>query len=176
MANNIFISQDPTLTGMNGTQSGVNALEFDRMEQQLAEKLALLQQTRQQVLHQQQAQVQPVKSRTPVWDEIDSIVQGMTDKEYEIVTTNEEWMESNNRILGLIQTAQMQMLRPVIEQSAEGKEALEHHLTLTKRVKKSASVEVDNELRDFKEYKEHFSDMPYTEYLKMKRESKSKKK
>ena len=111
-----------------------------------------------------------------MWDEIDSIMQGMSEKEFEIVSTNEEWVESNNRILALIQATQLRMLRPVIESSKEGKDALDNHLTITKRIKKSASKEVDEELNDFKEYREKYSSMPYDEYLKMKRESKGKKK
>ena len=32
----------------------------------------------------QQVQQQPQVSQTPVWDEIDTIMQGMTDKEFDI--------------------------------------------------------------------------------------------
>ena len=119
---------------------------------------------------------QPQQSQTPVWDEIDSIIQSMTEKEYQLVSTNDEWIDSNNRILALIQSAQLQMLRPIIEQSKEGKDALDNHLTITKRVKKSASMEVDSELNDFQEYKSKYSHMSYDEYQKMKRESKKAKK
>jgi hypothetical protein len=41
-----------------------------------------------------------------------------------------------------------------------------------KRLKKSASKEVDNEIAEFKEYKEKYSDMPYNEFVKMKRKKK----
>jgi hypothetical protein len=119
---------------------------------------------------------QPQQSQTPVWDEIDSIIQSMTEKEYQIVSSNDEWIDSNNRILALIQSAQLQMLRPIIEQSKEGKDALDNHLTITKRVKKSASIEVDSELNDFQEYKSKYSHMSYDEYQKMKRETKKAKK
>jgi vacuolar-type H+-ATPase catalytic subunit A/Vma1 len=100
----------------------------------------------------------------------------MTEKEYQIVSSNDEWIDSNNRILALIQSAQLQMLRPIIEQSKEGKDALDNHLTITKRVKKSASIEVDSELNDFQEYKSKYSHMSYDEYQKMKRETKKAKK
>lgn len=96
-------------------------------------------------------------------------MQGMTDKEFDIVTNNDEWKESNQKILDLIQQAQLQMLRPIIEKSQEGKDALDNHLTITKRIKKSASKVVDSELSDFQEYKSKYSNMPYDEYLKMKK-------
>lgn len=160
MAGNIFINNDPLLGGRNYTSS------IEMMERELAAKQAQLAQYKQQLVQQ------PQQSQTPVWDEIDSIIQSMTDKEYQIVSTNDEWIESNNRVLALIQSAQLQMLRPIIEQSKEGKDALDNHLTITKRVKKSASMEVDSELNDFQEYKSKYSHMSYDEYQKMKRETK----
>lgn len=164
MAGNIFINNDPLL----GTRD--YSSEISLMEKELEMKQARLAQYKQQMMQQ------PQQSQTPVWDEIDTIVQGMTEKEYQIVTSNEEWIESNAKIMGLIQAAQLQMLRPIIEQSKEGKDALDHHLTITKRVKKSASMEVDSELNDFQEYKTKYSHMSYDEYQNMKREPKAKKK
>ena len=166
MAGNIFINNDPLLGSRDYSS------DIAMMEKELEMRQAKLAQYKQQMMQQQQ----PQQSQTPVWDEIDSIVQGMTEKEYQIVTSNDEWVESNARIMGLIQAAQLQMLRPIIEQSKEGKDALDHHLTITKRVKKSASKEVDNELNDFQEYKAHYRHMSYDEYQKMKREPKTKKK
>lgn len=164
MAGNIFINNDPLLGGRDFTSN------IEMMERELAAKQAQLAQYKQQMVQQSQ------QSQTPVWDEIDSIIQSMTEKEYQIVSTNDEWIDSNNRILALIQSAQLQMLRPIIEQSKEGKDALDNHLTITKRVKKSASMEVDSELNDFQEYKSKYSHMSYDEYQKMKRETKKAKK
>lgn len=167
MANNIFISQDPTL-GNRSYDTPVNLGEFDRMEQQLSEKLALLQQTRQQVIQQQQM-AQPVQSRTPVWDEIDGIISGLNDKEYEYVTNDADFKESQEQVMAVLQRVYMDVMRPMVEGTKEGKEALEAHLAITKRVKKQASKEVDARLSDFEEYTQKYSDMPYSEYLKMKR-------
>lgn len=163
MAGNIFINNDPTLGARD-----FSTPDFDSVERELAERLQHIKQMRQQVSQQ------PKVSQTPVWDEIDSIMQGMTDKEFELVTSNDEWVESNQRIMALIQQAQLQMLRPVIEQSKEGRDALDNHLTITKRIKKSASKVVDDELADFQEYKSKYSHLPYEEYLKTK--SKTRKK
>lgn len=164
MAGNIFINNDPTLGARDFTTP-----DFDSVERELTERLQRLQQMKQQVQ-------QPKVSQTPVWDEIDSLMQGMTDKEFELVTNNEEWVESNQAIMALVQQAQLQMLRPIIEQSKEGRDALDNHLTITKRIRKSASKVVDDELNDFQEYKAKYSHLPYEDYLKMKREPKSKKK
>lgn len=165
MAGNIFINNDPTLGARD-----FSTPDIDNIERELSERLQRIQQMKQQVIQQ------PKASQTPVWDEIDSIMQGMTEKEFELVTSNDEWNESNQKILALIQQAQLQMLRPIIESSQEGKDALDNHLTITKRIKKSASKVVDEELNDFQEYKTKYSNMPYDEYLKMKRETKNRKK
>lgn len=166
MPNNIFINSDPIL----GTRDFSSTPEINMMEQELAERMNRLQQLK------AKAQQQVQQSRTPVWDEIDSIMNGLSEKEFEIVSQNDEWVESNNKLLALIQAAQLQMLKPIIESSPEGKDALDNHLTITKRIRKSASKVVDDELNDFKEYREKYSDMPYSEYQKMKRETKGKKK
>lgn len=177
MPNNIFISNDPTL-GSRSYDTGLNVGEFERMEQQLTEKLALLQQTKQQVLKQQQiVQPQAAQSRTPVWDEIDSIISGLSDKEYDYVMNDPDFMEGQKQVMEILQRVYMETMRPLVEGTKEGKEALEAHLVITKRVRKQASKQVDEKLSDFEEYTQKYSDMPYSEYLKMKNGStKGKKK
>lgn len=146
---------------------------IEDMQRELEKKKAAIVQAKAQ-LEQQQAQ--PQQSRTPIWDEIDSICRGMSEKEFNIVSENAEFRESNEFIATLIQQAQLEMLRPIIENSKEGKDALDRHLTLVKRLKKSASKEVDDELNDFKEYREKYAHMTYEEYLNMKREQAKPKK
>jgi hypothetical protein len=70
----------------------------------------------------------------------------------------------------------MEMMRPIIENSEKGKEALDAHLTLVKRLKKAAHSEVTKQMADFKEYMEKYSNMTYADYQKMKREPKQNKK
>lgn len=166
-----FGASDPLL-GSRDFNTQYQALE--EMERTLAERKAAV--IKAQQLQAQQSQ-QPPQSRTPIWDEIDSICQGMSEKEFAIVSGNPEFQESNEHIAALIQQAQLEMLRPIIEGSQPGRDALDRHLTLVKRLKKTASKEVDDELADFKEYKEHYRHLSYEEYLNQKREqSKPKKK
>lgn len=169
---NFNFGADPLLNGGRDYNSQFQAIED--MQRELEKKKAAIVQAKAQL---EQQQTQPQQSRTPIWDEIDSICRGMSDKEFSIVSENAEFQESNGYIAALIQQAQLEMLRPIIEGSKEGKDALDRHLTLVKRLKKSASKEVDDELNDFKEYREKYAHMTYEDYLKMKREqSKPKKK
>jgi len=170
--NNFFFTgnADPLLGGSSSYDAQYKELE--RMKQIIAQREQALQQMREQVGQQPQ---QPQQSRTPVWDEIDSIWQGMSVKELELVSNNDEFLDSQNAVMKILQDKYMQMMRPVVEGSQEGKDALEKHLTLLKRLKKSVSSEVERELDEYNEYKEKYADIPYTEYLKMKREKTKKK-
>lgn len=124
--------------------------------------------------HIAQQPTQQNKSQSPVWDEVDALWDGMTEKEREIIASTEEFQESSNHITMILNEQYMAMMRPVVEQSQAGKDALDNHLTLLKRLRKSAQKEADAELDDFKEYKEKYSDMPYAEYKKMKSEQSKK--
>ena len=154
---------------------GTQRQTIEQMQQELEQKKMAITQARQQ-MQQQQLQAPP-QSNTPVWDEIDSICKNMSEQEFNIVSGNEEFRESNEFIANLMQQAQLEMLRPIIEASPQGKDALERHLTLVKRLRKTAIKEVDDELSDFKVYREKYSHLTYEEYLNQKREqSKTKKK
>ena len=124
----------------------------------------------------QMVQPQVQQPKAPIWDEIDSIIQGLSDEEYDFVTANDEFVESSEKIKGILNSAYMEMMRPIIENSEKGKEALDAHLTLVKRLKKAAHSEVTKQMADFKEYMEKYSNMTYADYQKMKREPKQNKK
>ena len=133
------------------------------MQQNLVNRMQALQQLGEQVQQPQQP-----KSQTPTWDEIDRVTGAMTEKEFEIMTQNAEYQESQRAIDAVTQVALMKALRPMVENSKEGKDALDYHLTLINRLKKSAAKEADAEMADFKEYREKYSHLTYDDYLKMK--------
>lgn len=163
--NNYFLNGDPTLNPGSSFDSRIS--ELQQMQQHLELQKRMYEQQASQPANEQ-------RSQSPVWDEVDSIWDSMTDKEKELIASNEEFMESSNHISMLLNEQYMAMMRPVVEQSKAGKDALDNHLTLLKRLRKSAQREVDAEIDDFKEYKEKYSDMPYSEYQKMKREQAKK--
>lgn len=168
--NNFFFNgnTDPLLGQSPSYNMEERYNEIERMQAALEQKKQAMRQAKSQM-------AQPWQSQTPVWDEIESIVSSMTDKEFEIVSNNEEFIESQNTVMSILQAKYMQVMRPIVEGSKEGKDALENHLTLVKRLRKSAATEVDKEINDFQEYKEKYSDIPYDEYQKMKRQKGGKK-
>lgn len=65
-------------------------------------------------------------------------------------------------------SVQLQMIRPTIEQSQEGKKLLEQHLTNVKFLRKAALADVDRKLSDFEDYTQNYSHMSWDEYVKTK--------
>ncbi len=171
-ANNFFFNTDPLLGARNyDEQLG----ELNRLKESIEHRQQLLKQARAQAVQTSEQQPQQQQSQSPIWDEIETIVSGMTEKEFELVTNSDEFIESQNVIMGILQAQYMRIMRPIVEGCKEGKDALENHLTIVKRLRKAASLEVDKEINDFNEYKEKYSDIPYSEYQKMKRSKKAKK-
>lgn len=115
----------------------------------------------------EQEKPQPV-SNTPLWDELDSITGDMTEAEFDAVRGSKAFQDSSEALMAFANAALLQMVRPYVEQSPEGKKLLEQHVTNIKFLKKSASAEVDRQLSDFREYTEKFSHMSWDEYLAMK--------
>ena len=154
-------NMDPLLGG--NSYSMQMQEQLGKMQQDLVNRMQALQQLGEQVQQPQQP-----KSQTPTWDEIDRVTGAMSQKEFDIMLQNAEFQESQKQIDAITQLVLMRALRPMIENSKEGKDALDFHLTLINRLKKSAAKEVDAEMADFKEYKEKYSHMSYDDYLKTK--------
>lgn len=121
---------------------------------------------------QEQPQPQAQQSNTPVWDEIDKALGELTDKEFERVASDGAFVESQQAIMAILQAVQMKMMRPMVEGTPEGKMALEEHLQLVKHLKRTISKEVNDELKDFEEYRTHYSHLSWEEYQAQKAEPK----
>ena len=166
--NNIFLGGTDPLLGQPTYQRG-------SLEDELAKLNLIQQQLDQKKLEIENAKVnmtQPQQSKTPVWDEIDKIIGEMSDSEIEFVNSNQEFANSNQVVMSILQREQLRLMRPLVEGTKDGKEALENHLALVKKLKKEAANESDKTMNLFKEYTEKYSDMPYSEFLKMKRKEK----
>lgn len=164
--NNIFLGgSDPLLGQVPSYQRG-------SVEDELARIAAMQQQLDQKKMEIENAKLnmaQPAQSKTPIWDEIDKIVSEMSDREVEYLNGSSEFAESNQKVLSILQREQLRMMRPVVEGTKDGKEALESHLNLVKRLKKDAANESNKAMDLFKEYTENYPDISYSEFLKMKR-------
>ena len=107
---------DPTLTP---STFDTKISELQQMQQQLELQKRMYEQQVSQPANEQ-------RSQSPVWDEVDSIWDSMTEKEREVVTSSEEFIESSNHISMLLNEQYMAMMRPMVEQSKAGRDALDN--------------------------------------------------
>lgn len=147
---------DPILNDNN--QYGIPQIEEE--QKRLAERVERLKTMKSPATVQRQA---------PVWDEIDSIVAGMSDQELRMMEGNDEFRESSATIQGILQREYLRIMRPIVEGTKDGKDALDKHLTLIKRLRKTARDEVNRKYSIMDEYLERYSHMPFDEFMKMKR-------
>ncbi len=164
--NNVYIGGDPLL-GSNGNMSN----EMEAYERQLQETLNQIQIQKQRVLNPQN---NPKRSQSPLWDEMDKVVNDMTDMEIEALNNDPEYQKAQNALMGILNREYMRIMRPIVEESKDGKEILDSLMTITKRVKKSASEEANKNIALFNEYTSKYADMPYAEFLKLKNSGKKK--
>lgn len=124
MMNNIFLG---------GTNSYDD--EMNRMKQ-LNEELA-----------RRKSELSSHTERQSEWDKIDSLADSMTEAEKQMMAECKEFVESDNKLSTMMQSAYMSMVRPIVEQSEEGREALRKHYNIMKesltKVRKKRDEDMD---------------------------------
>lgn len=147
---------DPILS--DNSNYGIPQIEEE--QKRLAERVEQLKQVRNRPAAQQ--------AGAPVWDEIDSIVAGMSDQELDAMNRNAEFQDSSAAIQAVLQREYLRIMRPIVEHTKDGKDALDRHLTLIKRLRKSAREEVNKKYSLMDEYLEKYSDMTFKDFMEMK--------
>ena len=124
MMNNIFLG------GSNSYDD-----EMNRMKQ-LNEELA-----------RRKQELSSHSERQSEWDKIDSLADSMTEAEKQMMSECKDFVESDNKINMLMQSAYMSLVKPIIEQSEEGREALRKHYSIMKesltKVRKKRDEDMD---------------------------------
>lgn len=113
--------------------------------------------------------MQAQQSPTPLWDEIDKIEDCLTGAQRQYMMGNQDYIDSLQYVTKLIQDEELRIIRPRIESTQQGQEALKKHLSLMQRLKKEAAhaEEQKNAMRD--EYFDNYADkMNYAEFIAMK--------
>lgn len=143
--------------------------------QELESTQRLLEQKKQTLAQLIQQQQQPgnnpqanAPSATPIWDEIDTITGNMSAAEFAAMAESADYQKSLQALNEYVAAVQLQMLRPHIEKSEQGKKLLEQHLTNVKFLRKAAADNVDKQMADFADYTQNYSHLSWAEYLKTK--------
>lgn len=157
MQTNVFLGStpDPLLGGNYNTPTDYDA--------RIAELQAM-----QQRIESQRKQVGANASQSPTWDEIERITAELSDSEFALINQNEDFQKSQADIMAILQREQMRIMRPIVENTQDGKQALDKHLALVKRLRKEASSELMKNLETFNDYTQNHSDITFAEYLRTK--------
>lgn len=161
---NINGGLDPVLA--SGPDYQAQFAELEHAERFIEQRKQLLMKYMQNTENPQAQQSTP--SPTPIWDEIDSITGNMTPNEFQAMSTDPNYQESLQALMEYVSAVQLQMIRPQVEQSPEGRKILEQHLTNVRFLRKAALESVDKKLADFDDYTKNYSHMSWDEYLKAK--------
>lgn len=92
------------------------------------------------------AQKGRVDNSTPIWDKIDAEVAPLTEDQRKMMMNDKEYATMSNQIAELTQNALLQLVKPYVEASEEGKELLNKMLDVTKRVKGAVLTQSQNEM------------------------------
>lgn len=159
-----FLANDPLL-GRSAAQN-VTLQDLDAAQEELARKMENLRSM------QQASRMQQEQSKTPIWDEIDGLIASMSEKELQFLSNAEEFQASNERVMGVLNREYLRIMRPIVEGTKDGKEALEAHLALAKMLRKDAADEVNRKYALLDEYMEKGGDMTLNEFIKLKKTKK----
>lgn len=149
-------SNDPLLNYQQPTES---MLRMDSDE--LSRKIAELQQRRASINMQAQ------QSQTPIFDEIDKIEDNLTGAQRQYLMQNQEYVESLQYVTKLVQDEELRLIRPRIESTQQGQEALKKHLSLMQRLRKEVAQAEEQKSAMLNDYMTNHSDKTWQEYLAM---------
>lgn len=155
-------ASDPILGGQQSQQDTLSQMN------EWAQKFAELQKQKGNF------NMQPQQSKTPTWDEIDKIMDSLTDTQKNYLNQNQDFVESYQDVANILQREELRIIRPLVEQTKDGKEALDKHLSLIKKLKKNAMQAEEEKTALWNEYMTNYSDMTFKDFMAMKKKGGSK--
>lgn len=138
----------------------------------LEKQKQLLESARQRQMQQQVPQPQPVQPQAPqklIWDEIDAEIEPMTDEQKNMLFQDEDYMETYNKLQGLVQAEILSLVKARIESTQEGKELLSGQLKVVKKLKGKIIDTTNREMEMFRRFREFSKSNPnvtYEEFLR----------
>ena len=147
--NQVILGSDPLMTDISDLDAQMQRLEtYKKRLQQLKDK--------------------PVQN-TIIWDQIESIVNPMTDDQKSKLFNDEEYVDTYNRIQMIVQQELVNLVKAKVENSETGKFLLQRQLELVKKLKSKIISDTNREIEIFNKFKEYSKTNPgltYDEFLK----------
>ena len=104
-----------------------------------------------------------------IWNEIDSEVKVLTPEQLQKLFENEEYVITYNRIQEMVNAEILNIVKPRIESTPEGKQLLQMQLNLVKKMKPKIVEDTNREVelfRRFREFSKTNPDITYEDFLK----------
>lgn len=161
--NQVFLGGSDPLLG--GSVIGNNLDEQLQLIEKYKQSLEAAKQMRQQT----QPKAQPQPQQRLIWDEIDAEISPMSEEQKAMLFKDEDYVDTYNRIQGLVQTEILNLVKGRIEGTAEGKELLSNQLKIVKKLKNKIIQETNREMemfRKFREFSKTHPEVTYEEFIK----------
>lgn len=150
----INIGGDPLLTASNGYN-----IE-EQLRQLEARKQAL------ESMKQLNPQAMPT---SVIWNEIDTEVKVLSQEQLQKLFENEDYVKTYVRIQELVNAEILNLVKPRIESTPEGKQLLQEQLNLVRKMKPKIVEDTNREVelfRRFREFSKTNPDVTYEEFIK----------
>ena len=150
----IIIGGDPLLTSTNGYN-----IE-EQLRQLEARKQAL------ESMKQLNTQAMPT---SVIWNEIDTEVKVLSQEQLQKLFENEDYVRTYVRIQELVNAEILNLVKPRIESTPEGKQLLQEQLNLVRKMKPKIVEDTNREVelfRRFREFSKTNPDVTYEEFIK----------
>lgn len=150
----INIGGDPLLTSTNGYN-----IE-EQLRQLEARKQAL------ESMKQLNPQAMPT---SVIWNEIDTEVKVLSQEQLQKLFENEDYVRTYVRIQELVNAEILNLVKPRIESTPEGRQLLQEQLNLVRKMKPKIVEDTNREVelfRRFREFSKTNPDVTYEEFIK----------
>jgi hypothetical protein len=134
----------------------------------IEEQLRQLEMRRQSLESIKQLNTQAIPTST-IWNEIDSEVKVLSQEQLQKLFENEEYVTIYTRIQELVNNEILNLVKPRIENTSEGKQLLQAQLNLVKKMKPKIVEDTNREVELFRRFREFSKTNPnvtYEEFLK----------
>lgn len=135
----------------------------------IEEQLRQLELRRQSLESLKQLNPQAMPNSSIIWNEIDSEVKVLSNEQLQKLFENDDYVRIYSRIQELVNAEILNLVKPRIESSPEGKQLLQEQLNIVRRMKPKIVEDSNREVelfRRFREFSKTNPDVTYDDFLK----------
>ena len=135
----------------------------------IEEQLRQLELRRQSLESLKQLNPQAMPNSSIIWNEIDSEVKVLSNEQLQKLFENDDYVRIYSRIQELVNAEILNLVKPRIESSPEGKQLLQEQLNIVRKMKPKIVEDSNREVelfRRFREFSKTNPDVTYDDFLK----------